>query len=75
MATLGEKKGKSKGKSLGFEIPESDKEEIVDVVFFNDDITTVDFVIRVLMTVFFLPKEKADPSESAVVQNPLFLRP
>lgn len=59
MATLGEKKGKSKGKSLGFEIPENDKEEMVDVVFFNDDITTVDFVIKVLMTVFFLPKEKA----------------
>ena len=59
MATIGEKKGKSKGKSLGFEIPENDTEEMVDVVFFNDDVTTVEFVIKVLMTVFFLPKEKA----------------
>jgi ATP-dependent Clp protease adaptor protein ClpS len=59
VATLGEKKGKSKGKSLGFEIPENDTEEMVDVVFFNDDVTTVEFVIKVLMTVFFLPKEKA----------------
>ena len=32
---------------------------MVDVVFFNDDVTTVEFVIKVLMTVFFLPKEKA----------------
>ena len=36
-----------------------DTEEMVDVVFFNDDVTTVEFVIKVLMTVFFLPKEKA----------------
>lgn len=59
MATAGEKKGKSKGKSLGFEIPENDTEELVDVVLFNDDVTTFDFVIKVLMTVFFLPKDKA----------------
>lgn len=59
MATLGDKKGKSKGKSLGFEMPENDTEEMVDVVFFNDDVTTFDFVIKVLVTVFFLPREKA----------------
>lgn len=59
MATLGEKKGKGKGKTLGFQMPENDTEEMVDVVLFNDDVTTFDFVIKVLMTVFFLPKDKA----------------
>ncbi len=59
MATLGDKKGKSKGKSLGFEMPENNTEELVDVVIFNDNVTTFDFVIKVLVTVFFLPKDKA----------------
>ena len=40
MATLGEKKGKSKGKSLGFEIPENDKEEIACSAI-NDEIKRV----------------------------------
>lgn len=59
MATIGSKKENTKGKSLGFEMPENDKEELVDVVLFNDDVTTFDFVIKILMTVFFLPREKA----------------
>lgn len=40
-------------------MPENDTEELVDVVLFNDDVTTFDFVIKVLITVFFLPREKA----------------